>query len=179
MSDEVQEEFTEEQHNELSAALAFWVPVLQLQDWRILSALSGELDCSARAWRSHDYAAASLQFNPRFDAENVETWRGNISQEESVTHELVHLVIRDLCHFVTHSIIGNLPKPARAMLRHKFNSLEESFVEQIAQALVAARHQGMADVGASPGFNRLSAFTPEGDAGIKPDRASEMQEVAT
>lgn len=115
-----------------------WQHALGLSHWEIdldWDTIAPE-DCFARTWRANDYDLACVWF--------PKAWRERSREEveQTIVHELVHLVLRDAAQ--AHRLVcDQLPKRAQELAGRYWTNREEQAVDRLAHAFVrVAREAG-------------------------------------
>lgn len=127
----------DQQERQVAALVADWTPRLGLSDWRIIHEVT-PIDATARAWISDDYPNVHLQFAP-LPADHRAGWfKPETALEESVVHELVHVMMRDVDTSFADAV-GTLPKKLRQRALNDYDNHRENFVERLSRAFVAVR----------------------------------------
>ena len=121
-------------HGELAREYA---ALLGLSDQRVVIDFSPDHDKNGTvSYHSHyPNVAMTLRDAPPPD----DAWPFD-DLEETIAHELVHVVMRDLDNLIEKRVLPQLPKAARRMARDLFRHETERAVEVIGRGLVAAKH---------------------------------------
>lgn len=114
-----------------------WASVLGLSDHRFVVEFSSEHDKEGTVTYHQNYpnAAMTLRQGP---STAEKPWPFD-DQEETVVHELIHIVMRDASELVERHILPQVPKASRKMSRNLWEHHVERVVEVLARAMVAAR----------------------------------------
>lgn len=100
-------------------------------EWRVTVEIGGEDgDSHATAFRSKDYPTATVCFNPEF------VKRPDREVEETVVHELLHLLLRDVDVAACESIAGQLHRDVETVHARAVDHAMEGAIERLAWAFV-------------------------------------------
>lgn len=125
------------QERQVAALVADWTPRLGLSDWRIIHEVTA-IDATARAWISDNYPNVHLQFAPLPGERSAGWFKPESALEESVVHELVHVMMREVDTSFADAI-EILPKKLRRRAFNDYDNHRENFVERLSRAFVAVK----------------------------------------
>lgn len=97
-------------------------------------------------WNSTSYPNSVITLGPLHPSSDDNDWPF-VDREETIAHELGHVVAHRIRALMKNTVTPNLPKKLRTVVFDEYHDLEEEMVEVFARALVAARngatHPGM------------------------------------
>lgn len=115
-----------------------WAARLGLADQRIVVDFAKDHEHNGTVSYHNHYPNAVMTLRDGPPPEGKKQWPFE-DHEETIVHELVHLVMRDLCELVERRILPQLPKATRKLARGLWDHENERAVEVLSRALVAAK----------------------------------------
>lgn len=130
--------------------IGWWVTALGLEHWRIEAKYDPKLESSGRTWAHEHYMSAQVLI--KGEENHDEEWvLKHWPTEETIIHELVHLVFHDYRQWMLNVLVVGLPKDQRKVARNQFDHFEERIVEVLSRALVNVANQQRSDPSPSMG----------------------------
>lgn len=129
---------TDDPQKRIEDQVAWWAVPLGLDGLRFVYEFKEDHPNEGTCSYHSNYGNVALTFGEN-TAEKIKEWPFR-DEEETVIHELLHVLLRDMAELVDQQMMPALPKPMRKVMHKLFEHEQERAVENLARAFKAVAH---------------------------------------
>lgn len=129
---------TRDEQVALGEVVQAYAALLGLSERRFVLEFDPDLDMWGQIRNHADYPNSTIVVGPKEHPKDEVQWPF-VDREETIAHELVHVLFHPLRQLVWNAVRPALPKPLRKTVWQQYQQHEERIAETVARALVAAR----------------------------------------